>query len=88
MIVVQGDAYNESRIATAVCVVLTSNQKWASIPGNVQLSERETGLRKPSVANVSQLVTVDRLALDERTGKIPKRKLELVFSGLDVLMGR
>ena len=51
VLVIQGDAYNESRIATVICVVLTSNERYAGLPGNVQLSERETGLPKVSVVN-------------------------------------
>ena len=58
--VVQGDAFNRSRISTVVCVALTSNLRWAEAPGNVLLSARLTGLPKDSVANVSQLVTLDR----------------------------
>ena len=79
---------NRSRIATAVCVALTSNVKWASAPGNVLLSESATGLPKESVANVSQIVTLDKLELTVRVGKLPKAKLELVLSGVDVVLGR
>jgi len=88
VLVIQGDALNRSRIATAVCVALTSNVKWASAPGNVLLSESATGLPKESVANVSQIVTLDKLELTVRVGKLPKAKLELVLSGVDVVLGR
>ncbi len=44
VVVVQGDAFNASRIATVVCVPLTSNLRWAAAPGNVLLSARLTGL--------------------------------------------
>jgi mRNA interferase MazF len=88
VLVVQGDALNRSRIATAVCVALTSNVKWASAPGNVLLSESATGLPKESVANVSQIVTLDKSDLTVRVGKLPKAKLELVLSGVDVVLGR
>lgn len=60
VIVVQGNALNRSRLATVLCVPLTSNLKWANAPGNVQLSPRLTGLARESVANVSQLVAIDR----------------------------
>ena len=59
VLVVQGDAFNRSAIATVVCVPLTSNLKWAGGPGNVVLKVRETRLSKESVANVSQLVALD-----------------------------
>ena len=88
VVVVQGDALNRSRIATVVCVALTSNLKWATAPGNVLLPANVTGLPKESVANVSQLVTLDKTELTERTGKLSRSKLELVLSGIDVVLGR
>ncbi len=88
VVVVQGDALNRSRIATVVCVPLTSNVKWAKAPGNVLLSSRLTGLPIDSVANVSQVVTLDKELLTERVGKLPLAQLELVLSGIDVVLGR
>ena len=87
VVVVQGDALNRSRIATVVCVPLTSNLRWASAPGNVPLPARLTGLPKDSVANVSQIVTVDRDVLTERVGKLPRAKVELLLSGIAVVLG-
>jgi mRNA interferase MazF len=86
--VVQSDALNQSRIFTVVCVPLTSNLKWALAPGNVSLSARVTGLPKDSVANVSQVVSLDKSLLTERVGKLPRGKLELLFSGIDLVLGR
>lgn len=88
VVVVQGDPFNRSRIATIVCVPLTSNLKWATAPGNVSLPAAATGLPKESVANVFQLVTIDRADLSERAGKLPRAKLDLVLSGIDVVLGR
>ena len=88
VVVVQGDAFNASSLHTVVCVVLTSNLKWADAPGNVLLPARSTGLPKPSVANVSQVVTVDREALVERSGRLSASTLELVLAGIDVVLGR
>ena len=88
VVVVQGDALNRSRISTVVCVTLTSNLKWASAPGNVRLSASATGLPKESVANVSQIATLDRAELRKRSGRLPKAKLDLVLSGIDVVLGR
>ena len=88
IVVVQGDALNRSRIGTVVCVPLTSNLKWAGAPGNVLLSSRSTGLPKESVANVSQVVTLDKALLTERTAKLSRANLELVLSGIDVVLGR
>ncbi len=88
VVVVQGDAFNRSRISTVVCVALTSNLRWAEAPGNVLLGARLTGLPKDSVVNVSQLVTLDREALTERAGALPVTKLELALLGIDIVLGR
>ena len=88
VIVVQGEGLNRSRIATVICVPLTSNLKWAAAPGNVRLSARLTGLPKESVANVSQILTIDRDLLRARVGKLPSLKLELLLSGIDVVLGK
>ncbi len=88
VVVVQGDSFNRSRIATVVCVALTSNLRLADAPGNVALSAGSAGLDKESVANVSQIVTLDKAALVERAGKLPGQKLELILDGIDVVLGR
>jgi len=62
--------------------------KWGAAPGNALLSARLTGLPKDSVANVSQFVAVDKDLLTERAGKLPRSKLELLLSGIDVVLGR
>ena len=79
---------NRSRIATAICVPLTSNLAWADAPGNVLLSSEMTGLPKDSVANVSQIVTIDKGTLIEQVGKIPETKVDLILRGIDIVLGR
>lgn len=88
VVVVQCDALNQSRVSTVVCVPLTSNLKWADAPGNVLLPARTTGLPKDSVANASLIVAVDRHQLTESIGKLPRRQLELVLTGIDIVLGR
>lgn len=88
VVIVQGDAFNMSRLATVVVVPLTSNVRWASAPGNVALSRRQTGLSKKSVANVSQIVSIDRDILSDRVGRISKAQLRLIFDGIDMVLGR
>ena len=88
VVIVQGDALNRSRLATAVCVPLTSNLRWADAPGNVLLTAGMTGLPKDSVANVSQVVALDRTLLEERTGRISRAKIDLLLTGLDIVLGR
>ena len=88
VLVVKGDSLNRSRLATVVCIPLTSNLKWANAPGNVLLPARSSGLSKDSVANVSQIITLDRALLTERVGRVSKKQLELVFAGVDIVLGR
>ena len=88
VVVVQGDALNRSRIRTVVCIPLTSNLRWAEAPGNVLLPARASGLPKESVANVSQVITLDREFLTEEVGKLSKRQLELILAGIDIVLGR
>jgi mRNA interferase MazF len=88
VVVVQGDALNRSRIATVVCVPLTSNLAWADAPGNLPLKARATGLSKDSVANVSQIIAIDRALLTERVGRLSKKQTALLLVGIDVVLGR
>jgi mRNA interferase MazF len=88
VVIVQGDAINQSRIGTAICVPLTSNLKWSDAPGNVVLPSKVTGLAKDSVANVSQILTIDRELPTECTGKISRTQVHLMLAGLDVVLGR
>lgn len=88
VLVVQGDALNASRVSTVVCVPLTSNLRWADAPGNVLLTANATGLAKDSVANVSQIIALDKVVLTERAGKLSRAKTDLVLSGVDVILGR
>ena len=88
VVVVQSNPLNRSRIGTVVCVPITSNLKWASAPGNVLLRATLTGLSRDSVANVSQIVALDKSRLTERSGKLPTRQLDLVLDGIDIVLGR
>jgi mRNA interferase MazF len=85
-IVVQNDAFNASRISTVVVVVLTSNLRLGGAFGNVTLRKGEAGLPKSSVANISQLATVDRTMLDGRLGRLSRRRLDEVLSGIYALL--
>ena len=88
VIVVQSDSFNRSSLRTVVAVPLTSNLLWATAPGNVRLASRSTGLTRDAVANVSQLVALDKSILTERTGKLSSSKLDLVLAGIKVVLAR
>jgi mRNA interferase MazF len=86
LLIVQSDAFNRSRIATVLAVVLTSNLRLVEAPGNVLVPARAAGLPKDSVANVSQLVTLDREFLEERVGRVPARLMAAVDAGLKLVL--
>lgn len=88
MLVVQSDLLNNSRIGTILCVPLTGTLRLADMPGNVLLTADQARLDRASVANVSQLTAVDRSQLQERIGRVSRRKLEQVFAGIDLVLGR
>lgn len=88
VVVVQGDSFNRTALRTVVAVPLTSNLRWAAAPGNVRLTARATGLLRDSVANVSQVVALDKSILTERVGKLSSAKLDLVLAGIDTVLGR
>ena len=81
-VVVQSDVFNRSRIATTVVCLITSNLDGAAAPGNVALKKGDARLPKPSVVNVSQIITVDKSELEERIGRLPSAALGSVLMGL------
>lgn len=88
VIVVQGNSLNRSRIATVVCVPLTSNLAWADAPGNTLLAAKATGLTKSSVANASLIVSLDRSVLTHRVGRLAPKQFDQVLQGVDIVLGR
>jgi mRNA interferase MazF len=86
VLVVQSDDFNRSRIATVIAVVITSNTRLAQAPGNIFLPEKLTGLPKDSVANVSQIVTIDEDFLTEKVRTLPTNIFEQVERGLRLVL--
>jgi mRNA interferase MazF len=87
VLIVQANAFNRSRISTVLAVVITTNERLANAPGNVHLSPRDTGLKLPSVAIVSQIITADRTFLRDRIGRIRPEVMQRVESGLRRILG-
>jgi len=82
VVIVSSNAFNRSRIRTVSAVVLTSNLRLSEAPGNILLAATESGLPKDSVANVSQVVTLDKGFLSRRSGRIPSRRMKEIDDGL------
>ena len=86
LLIVQADAFNRSRIATTIGVVVTSNLGLVGAPGNVLVPKRLSGLSRDSVANVSQVVTIDRGVLTERAGRVSPEIMVAVDAGLRLVL--
>lgn len=86
-LVLQADSFNKSKLATVLVVPLSRNLELAAAPGNVLCRPRDTGLPKPSVANVSQLTVADRRRLVEKAGSLPGVLLKEVENGLRLVLG-
>lgn len=82
----QSDAFNRSRIGTAIVVVLTSNLRLLDAPGNVLIPAKLAGLSRDSVANVSQVMTVDRRDLGEAAGRLDALTLKRIDAGLRLVL--
>lgn len=86
VLIVQSDAFNRSRLRTTLALVLTSNLRLLDAPGNVLVPANASGLPRDSVANVSQILTLDRDFLTERAGHIPSGLLHDVDAGLRLVL--
>ena len=86
LLIIQSDDFNRSRINTVIAVVITSNLGLSEAPGNVILSKKDSKLSKKSVANVSQLITVDKTFLTEKVGRLSASKLREVESGIRLVL--
>ena len=86
VLIVQDDAFNRSRIQTVIAIAITTNLELAKAPGNVLLPKKVTSLPRESVANVSQLITIDKSFLSERVGSLPLDLLEQVDAGLRMIL--
>jgi len=86
VLVVQSDEFNRSGIRTVICAAITTNLNLAGAPGNVHLSTRASGLPKPSVVNVSQLISIDKTRLTERIKGVDTQSMLQVDDGLRLIM--
>ena len=86
VLIVQSDDFNRSRIHAVVAVVLMTNLRLAGAPGNVQVSKEDTALSRDPVANVSQIITLDKTFLTERVSRISDRIMMSVEEGLRTVL--
>ena len=87
VVIVQANSFNKSKISTVLVATITSNISLAHAPGNVRISKTDSGLSRPSVLNISQVITVDRSILTKRVKMLPGRVLARVDEGLKLVLG-
>lgn len=87
VLIVQADSFNRSRLHTVIAVVLSTNLRLVDAPGNVLIPSKASGLKKDSVANVSQVITIDRDFLTELAGRVRGQFLKDVETGLRLILG-
>ena len=86
VLIVQANDFNRSKINTILALPITSNLALASAPGNVRVSARASGLRKPSVINVSQVITLDKSFLSKRVKSLGADTMAQVDDGLRLVL--
>ncbi len=87
VVIVSANAFNRSAIQTIVVAVITSNVRLVDAPGNFSISKKESGLSKESVVNISQLLTLDKSFLVERSNKLSEKKILCLNLGLKLSLG-
>lgn len=85
-LVVQNNIFNKSRISTVVVCALTSNVKRAKAPGNVLIKKGEGNLKKDSVVNISQVVTVNKTDLCKKIGSLSLERIKQAVEGIELLI--
>jgi mRNA interferase MazF len=86
VVIVQSDSFNQSKINTVVCAVVTSNLKLTEAPGNIFLHSKSSGLPKDPVVNVSQIITIDKSFLSEKAGELNRKMMNSLDQGLRLVL--
>jgi mRNA interferase MazF len=87
VLIVQDDAFNESRIRTIVVLPLTTNLRLLEAPGNVLVNNTESKLDKDSVIIAAQFYALDRQKFIERISKLKQETMEQVENGMRLVLG-
>ncbi len=86
LLIIQSNEFNKSKINTVIAVVITSNLRLATAPGNILLPVKKAKLPKESVINVSQVITIDKALLTEKVHHLPIDIMDQVDEGLKLVL--
>jgi mRNA interferase MazF len=86
VVVISSNDFNSSKISTVIIAIITSNLKLSDAPGNFELTTKTSGLSKKSVVNISQLITLDKSFLTDKTGKLTNKQIDILNDGLKLVL--
>ena len=86
VVIIQSDDFNRSRINTIIAVALTTNLQLVDAPGNFILAAKKTGLPRDSVANVSQIITIDKSFLRDKCRRLDKENMRAIDEGVRLVL--
>lgn len=86
VLVIQANAFNDSKIATVIVAVIISNLALAHAPGNLRISKSDSGLAQASVVNVSQIITIDKSVLTAKVKMLPASAMTAVEHGFKLVL--
>jgi len=86
VVVISSNEFNKSQIQTIIVAVITSNLHLAGAPGNIKLSINNSGLKRESVINISQLLTLDKSFITEKIGQLDNNLIHKLNSGIKLVL--
>jgi len=86
VVIISSNEFNKSKIQTVIVAAITSNIRLAEAPGNFKLTKKGSGLNRESVVNVSQLLTLDKSFLNEKSGHLNTKQNQLLNYGLQLAL--
>jgi mRNA interferase MazF len=87
VLIVQDDAFNESRIRTIVVLPLTTNLRLLDAPGNILINNKESKLGEDLVIIAAQFYALDRQKFIERISKVKRETMEKIEIGMMLVLG-
>jgi len=86
VVIVSSNEFNKSKIQTVIVAAITSNIRLAEAPGNFKLTKKSSGLTRESVVNISQILTLDKSFLNEKSGMLNSKQVQLLNYGLQLAL--
>ena len=86
VVIISSNEFNKSKIQTVIVAAITSNTLLAEAPGNFKLTKKSSGLNRESVVNISQILTLDKSFLSEKSGKLNAKQSQLLNYGLQLAL--